>query len=84
MSLVYTNIVTTTMKVQCHPLICISKIAARSFIFNSQWFPGKTGLMASMTLAGFGYGSVIWNPLETLYVNPDNIAPVSVPGEVDK
>lgn len=49
-----------------------------------KWFPGKTGLMGSVTMAGFGYGSIIWNPLETVYVNPDNVSPVSVDGEVDK
>ena len=53
-------------------------------MFPAKWFPGKTGLMASITIAGYGYGSVIWNPLETAYVNPNNVAPVSVPGEVDK
>lgn len=40
--------------------------------------------MGSVTMAGFGYGSIIWNPLETAYVNPDNVSPVSVEGQEDK
>ncbi len=41
--------------------------------------------MSSVALAGFGYGSMIWNPLQTAYVNPDNVEAVAVPGhEVDK
>ncbi len=40
--------------------------------------------MGSICVAGFGYGSVIWNPLETAYVNPNNIEAEEVPGEIDK
>jgi hypothetical protein len=40
--------------------------------------------MGSITLAGFGYGSVLWIPLETAFVNPDNIDAVEVEGEIDK
>ena len=50
-----------------------------------KWFPGRTGLAGSVCIAGFGYGAVIWNPLETAFVNPDNVAPVEVDGvEGDK
>ena len=40
--------------------------------------------MTSIALAGYGLGGVIWNPLETAYVNPNNIAVQDVPGEDDK
>jgi hypothetical protein len=31
--------------------------------------------MGSIAVAGYGFGSVIWNPTETQFVNPQNIAP---------
>ena len=46
-----------------------------------KWFPGRAGLMGSVCIAGFGFGSVIWNPLETQFVNPDNIPPEDIPGD---
>ena len=46
-----------------------------------KWFPGRTGLMGSICIAGFGFGSVIWNPLETQFVNPDNVPPEDIPGD---
>ena len=82
MSLVYSNVVNTTMKVTYRNIENIFILAY--FPLHIQWFPGKTGLMGSVTMAGFGYGSIIWNPLETAYVNPDNVSPVSVEGEEDK
>ena len=49
-----------------------------------QWFPTKRGLMGSIVAAGGGFGALIWTPLQTAYVNPDNIAAVEVPGEDDR
>ena len=40
--------------------------------------------MTSIALAGYGLGGVIWNPLETGFVNPDNVAVQDVEGEEDK
>ena len=31
--------------------------------------------MSSFAIAGYGFGGVIWNPLETIFVNPDNLSP---------
>ena len=39
------------------------------------WFPANPGSMSGIAIAGYGFGSVIWNPLETEYVNPENISP---------
>lgn len=47
----------------------------------SQWFPGSQGLFGSIVVASFGFGSVIWNPLETAFVNPDNVSPTEEDGE---
>ncbi len=49
----------------------------------SQWFPGDPGLMTSICVAGYGFGGVIWNPLETAYVNPDNVDAVQVDPDSD-
>ena len=48
-----------------------------------KWFPGRTGLTGSVCIAGFGFGAVIWIPLETAFVNPDNVVPVEVEGVED-
>jgi len=32
--------------------------------------------MGSCVIAAYGFGGVIWNPLETAFVNPDNVSPV--------
>ena len=34
------------------------------------------GLMSSIVVAGYGFGGAIWVPLETAFVNPDNIAAI--------
>ena len=50
----------------------------------SQWFPDKRGIVGSIVIAGSGYGPAIWIPLQTLYVNPDNVAAVEAEGEIDR
>ena len=40
--------------------------------------------MGSIVAAGGGFGALIWTPLQTAYVNPDNIAAVEVAGEEDR
>ena len=39
-----------------------------------KWFPkSQKGFVGSIVLSGYGFGSLIWIPLQTSYVNPDNI-----------
>ena len=79
-SLCHSNIITTAMKVlHTKSLNCCSK----PHMLNLQWFPNKRGLMGSIVGAGSG-GSIIWIPLQTAYVNPDNVAAVEVDGEDDR
>ena len=40
--------------------------------------------MGSIVSAGNGYGAVVWIPLQTLYVNPGNVAAVEVDGAIDR
>ena len=43
--------------------------------FNLQaWFsPKRRGLVASIVVSGYGFGSCIWTPLQTQYINPNNL-----------
>ena len=42
------------------------------------WFsPKRKGLIASIVVSGYGFGSGIWTPLQTKFVNPENIKPLS-------
>ena len=34
-----------------------------------------SGLISSLVISGYGYGSLIWIPMETAFVNPDNVDP---------
>jgi len=39
-----------------------------------KWFPkSMKGFVGSIVLSGYGFGSLIWIPLQTSFVNPDNI-----------
>ena len=42
------------------------------------WFPENVGLMGSIVLSGYGFGSLIWIPTVTSFVNPDNIQPAAL------
>ena len=45
-----------------------------------KWFPrSKKGLIGSIVLSGYGYGSLLWSPLQTAYVNPNNVKAVKDP-----
>ena len=39
-----------------------------------KWFPKhRKGLVGSIVLSGYGFGSLIWIPAQTAYVNPHNV-----------
>ena len=38
------------------------------------WFsPARKGLVASIVVSGYGFGSSLWAPIQTGFVNPDNL-----------
>lgn len=45
------------------------------FCLFLQWFPGHKGLINGLIVAGFGLGALGSTTLQTMYLNPDNIAP---------
>ena len=53
-------------------------------IDSPQWFPEKRGIVGSIVIAGSGYGPTVWIPLQTIFVNPDNLAAVEAEGEIDR
>ena len=39
-----------------------------------KWFPAsRKGLVGSIVVSGYGFGSLIWVPFQTAYVNPQNL-----------
>ena len=41
-----------------------------------KWFPhSRKGFMGSMVVSAYGFGSLIWAPLETAFVNPNDVKP---------
>ena len=41
------------------------------------WFsPHRKGLVASIVVSGYGFGSSLWAPIQTYFVNPDNLKAV--------
>ncbi|XP_063967337.1 uncharacterized protein LOC129278715 [Lytechinus pictus] len=46
------------------PLICVMK-----------WMPNHKGVVNGLTVAGFGAGSLVFNLVQTLFINRDNLQP---------
>ena len=45
-----------------------------------KWFPeSRKGIVGSIVISGYGYGSLIWIPLQTAFVNPENVKAVYDP-----
>ncbi|CAL8085004.1 unnamed protein product [Calicophoron daubneyi] len=40
---------------------------------TSSWFPARRGLIFGMVLGGFGLGSLVFTPIQTAFVNPNNV-----------
>ena len=48
-----------------------SFVYATAISAAQKWFPrSRRGLVGSLVLSGYGYGSLIWVPLQTAFVNP--------------
>ena len=61
--------------------LAFSFIYATAIEAAQKWFPpNKRGFVGSFVLSGYGFGSLIWVPAQTAFVNPDNVPAVSDPG----
>ncbi|CEM26310.1 unnamed protein product [Vitrella brassicaformis CCMP3155] len=50
------------------PLVCALK-----------WMPNKKGLISGIITAGFGAGALVFNPVQTMFVNPEDVRPDAAP-----
>ncbi|KER34057.1 hypothetical protein T265_00235 [Opisthorchis viverrini] len=41
---------------------------------TAMWFPRNRGLVVGLIVGGFGAGALLFTPIQTAYINPDNIA----------
>jgi len=54
--------------------MAFSLVYATAIRTAQAWFsPNRRGLVASIVVSGYGFGSCIWTPLQTLYINLDNL-----------
>lgn len=54
--------------------LAFSLVYATAIRTAQAWFSSKRrGLVASIVVSGYGFGSCIWTPLQTIYINPDNM-----------
>ena len=45
------------------------------FYFILKWFPNSKGFASSAVLFGIGAGSIIFDEIQTQYINPNNYSP---------
>ena len=41
------------------------------------WFPNSPGLATGILIGGFGLGALIFDPISTLIINPNNLAQIN-------
>jgi len=64
------------LSLSCHG-VGFSFIYATAIGAAQNWFPpSRKGLVGSIVVSGYGFGSLFWVPLQTMYVNPDNVQAV--------
>ena len=44
-----------------------------------QWLPTYKGVVAGSVVAGFGMGAMVFNPVITTFINPNNTSPEYAP-----
>ena len=60
--------------------LAFSFIYATAIEAAQSWFPPtRRGFVGSFVLCGYGFGSLIWVPFQTAFINPDNVEAVSDP-----
>ena len=84
-SLLYsTGFILTSVTARLHYGLAVASLSLHglgfSFVYATvigaaqKWFPAsKQGFVGSLVVSGYGFGSLIWVPLQTAYVNPDNL-----------
>ena len=44
-------------------------------LFSTQWIPEHKGRVTGIVMIGFGGGSLIFDQIQTAYINPANLSP---------
>eukprot|EP00092_Neocalanus_flemingeri_P012275 GFUD01013231.1.p1 GENE.GFUD01013231.1~~GFUD01013231.1.p1 ORF type:complete len:473 (+),score=82.72 GFUD01013231.1:152-1570(+) len=61
------------LTLSCHG-IAFSFAYATAIGAAQKWFsPENKGLVGSLVVSGYGFGSLFWVPIQTFFVNPENI-----------
>jgi len=61
------------LSLACHG-IAFSFVYATAIGAAQKWFnPENKGLIASLVISGYGFGSLFWVPIQTVFVNPKNV-----------
>eukprot|EP00091_Calanus_sinicus_P024411 TRINITY_DN8725_c0_g1_i2.p1 TRINITY_DN8725_c0_g1~~TRINITY_DN8725_c0_g1_i2.p1 ORF type:complete len:287 (-),score=51.23 TRINITY_DN8725_c0_g1_i2:638-1498(-) len=61
------------LSLSCHG-IAFSFVYATAIGAAQKWFnPENKGLIASLVISGYGFGSLFWVPIQTVFVNPQNV-----------
>ena len=64
------------ISLSCHG-IGFSFVYATAIGAAQKWFPQhRKGLVGSIVVSGYGFGSLFWVPIQTAFVNPDNVKAV--------
>ena len=51
-------------------------IMVPTLVMPATWFPAHRGKVLGIVTSGYGFSSFVFTPLQTLWINPSNIAPV--------
>ncbi|VDD84238.1 unnamed protein product [Mesocestoides corti] len=43
------------------------------FSVAASWFPARRALIVGLIVGGFGLGALVFTPIQTMYINPDNV-----------
>ena len=64
----------------------LTKTSKQNFFVNVnltpiefQWLPTYKGVVAGSVVAGFGLGAMVFNPIITTFINPNNTSPSYAP-----
>uniref|UniRef100_A0A183T0V7 MFS domain-containing protein n=1 Tax=Schistocephalus solidus TaxID=70667 RepID=A0A183T0V7_SCHSO len=44
------------------------------FSVAASWFPARRGLIVGIIVGGFGLGALVFTPIQTAFINPNNVA----------
>jgi len=67
------------LTLSCHG-IAFSFVYATAIGTAQSWFPPqRKGLVGSIVISGYGFGSLFWVPIQTAFVNPYNVKAVIDP-----